>query len=106
MKLAFGNDRILAVMAHPDDAELLCAGTLARAKADGAAVAICVMCRGDKGKGSLTKETELGEIRRDEASAAAKLIGAEVYWQGRRDGELFDNYAERLSLVEAYRKFR
>ena len=36
------NDRVLAVMAHPDDAELLCAGTLARAKADGATIGIVV----------------------------------------------------------------
>ena len=34
MRLTFSQDRILAVMAHPDDAELLCAGTLARAKSD------------------------------------------------------------------------
>jgi N-acetylglucosamine malate deacetylase 1 len=54
MKLSFTNDRVMAVMAHPDDAELLCAGTLARAKADGAAIAICVMCAGDKGAGSAT----------------------------------------------------
>src|SRR6476646_5695065 len=49
MKLDFTDERVLAVVAHPDDAELLCAGTLARAKADGAAIAICILCRGDKG---------------------------------------------------------
>ena len=54
MRITFQHDRVLAVMAHPDDAELLCAGTLARARADGAAIAICVMCRGDKGAGSAT----------------------------------------------------
>jgi N-acetylglucosamine malate deacetylase 1 len=106
VRLDFANERVLAVMAHPDDAELLCAGTLARAKADGAAVAICVMCAGDKGRGAATGEMDLAEVRCDEACAAAELIAAEVYWQGRRDGELFDNYAERLGLVEVYRKFR
>ena len=35
MRLDFTGVRILAVVAHPDDAELLCAGTLARARADG-----------------------------------------------------------------------
>jgi LmbE family N-acetylglucosaminyl deacetylase len=93
-------------MAHPDDAELLCAGTLARAKADGAAIAICVMCSGDKGVGSIPRDKDLAEVRCDETMEAANIIGAELYWQARWDGELFDTYQERLSLVEAYRKFR
>ena len=37
--------------------------SLARAKADGAAVAICVMCRGDKGAGSSTGAVDLGGTR-------------------------------------------
>jgi LmbE family N-acetylglucosaminyl deacetylase len=106
MKLSFANDRVLAVTAHPDDAELLCAGTLARAKADGAAVAICVMCRGDKGAGSATGVTDLGQIRHEEAAAAAKILGAELYWHGASDGELFDTYDQRLKLVETFRRFR
>jgi LmbE family N-acetylglucosaminyl deacetylase len=106
MRLTFERDRVLAVMAHPDDAELLCAGTLARAKADGAAIAICVMCCGDKGVGSASGNLDLAEIRHEEASAAAKVIGAELYWQGARDGELFDTYDQRLALVQTYRKFR
>ena len=106
MRLSFAQDRVLAVMAHPDDAELLCAGTLARAKADGAAIAVCVMCSGDKGVGSTSAQGDLAELRCDEAAAASNVIGAELYWQARRDGELFDDYKERLSLIEAYRKFR
>ena len=35
MRLDFSGERVLAVVAHPDDAELLCAGTLARARRDG-----------------------------------------------------------------------
>ncbi len=106
MRLAFTNDRVLAVMAHPDDAELLCAGTLARAKADRAAIAICVMCRGDKGIGSSTGAVDLGAVRREEAEAAAKVLSAELYWQDHPDGELFDTYANRLKLVATYRRFR
>ncbi len=77
MRLSFANDRLLAVMAHPDDAELLCAGTLARAQADGAAIGILVMCRGDKGVGSFTASGEaLSNARREEASAAETVIVA------------------------------
>ena len=50
MRLDFSTERALAVVAHPDDAEYLCAGTLARAEADGAAIGVCVLCQGDKGQ--------------------------------------------------------
>ena len=50
MRLDFAGERVMAVVAHPDDAELLCAGTLARARSEGAAIAICVMCRGEIGR--------------------------------------------------------
>ncbi|HEV2295362.1 MAG TPA: PIG-L deacetylase family protein [Tepidisphaeraceae bacterium] len=106
MKLSFANDRILAVMAHPDDAELLCAGTLARARDDGAGIGMCVMCRGEKGAGSATGAVDLGAIRREEAEAAARMLGAELYWQDHPDGELFDTYPARLKLVATLRRFR
>ena len=106
MKLTFAQDRILAVMAHPDDAELLCAGTLARAKADGAAIAVCVMCRGDKGAGSATAGQDLGRIRNEEASAAAEVVGAKLFWFGAGDGELLDSYENRRKLIEVYRQYR
>jgi LmbE family N-acetylglucosaminyl deacetylase len=106
MKLSFANDRLLAVMAHPDDAELLCAGTLARAKSDGAAIGIAVMCGGDKGVGSATPQADFPRVRQEEASAACEVLGAQLFWVGARDGELFDSYPMRLTLVEIFRRFR
>ncbi len=105
MQLKFDNDRVLAVVAHPDDAELLCAGTLARAKADGAAIAICVMCRGDKGQSDPPADN-IGDIRSAEMHAAAKILGAELYEGGFGDGELFDAYDQRKVLMEIFRKFK
>lgn len=107
MKLTFNDERVLAVMAHPDDAELLCAGTLARARADGAAVAVCVMCRGDKGVGADgVSGADLAATRRREAAEAAKVLGATLYWFEAADGELFDSMENRRKLVEIYRQFR
>src|SRR5690348_15633082 len=107
MKLTFAGERVLAVMAHPDDAELLCAGTLARAKADGAAVAVCVMCQGDKGVAADGQGgAELGQVRKREAAEAAKVLGATLFWFEARDGELFDTYENRAKLVEIYRQYR
>jgi LmbE family N-acetylglucosaminyl deacetylase len=106
MKLSFAGERVLAVMGHPDDAELLCAGTLARARKDDAVVGICAMCRGDKGVGSAIKTDDLGRLRHDEAAAAARVLRAELFWFGAGDGELFDSYDNRRKLVEIYRRFR
>lgn len=105
MRLDFSSERILAVVAHPDDAELLCAGTLARAKQEGAEIGICVMTRGEKGQG-VANVTNMAAVRRKEMSAAAKLLGARLFLCGYNDGELTDGVRERRKLVEIYRTFR
>ncbi len=68
--------RILAVGAHPDDLEILCAGTLARFVAGGHHVVMAHACRGDKGHGKIPPQ-EIGEIRDREAQAAAAVVGAD-----------------------------
>jgi N-acetylglucosamine malate deacetylase 1 len=104
MRLDFTNDRVLAVVAHPDDAELLCAGTLARARADGAAVGVCVLCRGDKGQPS-EPIADLAKVRRREATAAVKLLGGEAFFAGFPDGELADGPRQRRKLLRLMRTF-
>src|SRR5690606_33097300 len=81
MRLDFSGERVLAVVAHPDDAELLCAGTLARAKADGAAIGIGVLCRGEKGQPTPPIDN-LANVRESEMRESASLIGAEVLFGG------------------------
>lgn len=105
MKLDFRNERVLAVVAHPDDAELLCVGTLARARKDGARIAICVLCRGDKGRPS-SGFANLSAIRRKEMAASARLLGAEFFPANNPDGALEDALSLRSRLVEIYREFR
>jgi LmbE family N-acetylglucosaminyl deacetylase len=105
MKLDFANERVLAVVAHPDDAELLCAGTLARARADGAVIGIAVLCRGDKGQPN-PPIRNLGEVRGAEMKAAAELLCAEFLEGGFGDGELFDTAELRKRVVELFRQFR
>src|SRR5262245_31358066 len=105
MRLDFASERILAVVAHPDDAELLCAGTLARAKRDGAAIGICVLCQGDKGQAS-TPIANLAEVRKGEMAAAAKLLGAELLLGEFPDGQLSDIPDQRRTLISLYRQFR
>jgi LmbE family N-acetylglucosaminyl deacetylase len=106
MRVSFENDRVLAVLAHPDDAELLCAGTLARARADGAAVGICVLCRGDKGQPAGRWIDNLAEVRSREMQAAADVAGLVLYPGGSGDSELQDDESTRSKLVEILRRFR
>lgn len=105
MQLSFANERVLAVVAHPDDAELLCAGTLARARADSAAVGICVLTKGDKGQPNRAIRN-LTALRRKEMQASAKLLGAELFFGGFSDGELTDTVAARRRVIEIFRQFR
>lgn len=105
MHLSFASDRLLAVVAHPDDAELLCAGTLARAKAEGAAIGLYVLCQGDKGQPA-EPIADLASVRKQEAQAAASLLGCELFLAGVPDAELSDAAAIRGQLVEALRQFR
>lgn len=105
MKLNFAKDRVLAVVAHPDDAELLCAGTLARARDDGAAIGICVLCGGDKGQPA-KPIANLAALRLREMAAAARLLKAELFALGIPDGTLADVHGTRRKLAEVFRRFR
>lgn len=66
---------VLAVFAHPDDAEFLCGGTLACLAARGAAIHITSMTAGDCGSATLPA-ARISRIRRAEAAKAAAAIGA------------------------------
>jgi len=104
MRLSFCGERVLAVVAHPDDAELLCAGTLARARADDAAIALCILCRGDRG-GATKRVQDLAAGRKQEVAAAAGLLGAELFLAGIGDGQLADVPAQRRRLIVIFRRF-
>jgi LmbE family N-acetylglucosaminyl deacetylase len=97
-------DRLLAVVAHPDDAEILCGGTLARARHEGAAIGVCVLSRGDKGQPA-KPIANLAAVRKKELSAAMKLLGAELFTCGLADGGLQDELRQREKLIEVYRRF-
>ncbi len=61
---------ILAIGVHPDDVELSCSGTLLSHLAQGKTVGLLDLTRGELG----TRGT--AEIRQEEATAAARLMGA------------------------------
>ncbi len=77
--------RVLVIAAHPDDAEFLCAGTLALLRAKGWEVHIATMTPGDCGSDLLPAE-EISRIRRIEAADAAAVLEGRYHCLECRDG--------------------
>ncbi len=67
--------RVLALMAHPDDIEITCAGTLLLLKDAGWDVHLATMTAGDLGSSTLSAAA-IARVRRKEAAASAALLGA------------------------------
>ena len=84
--------RILVVVAHPDDAEFGCGGSVARWVADGCEVVYCLLTSGNRGSDDPTMLPEqLAVIRVDKQRAAARVLGVkDVVFLGYPDGELED----------------
>jgi LmbE family N-acetylglucosaminyl deacetylase len=71
--------RVLIVMAHPDDGEFSCAGTVARWAHEGRDIYYCLVTDGqvgDAGDKEITSE-QLAAVRRKEAQDAADALGVQ-----------------------------
>jgi LmbE family N-acetylglucosaminyl deacetylase len=97
--------RVLAVGAHPDDLEILCAGTLAKYAERGDQVTMAVATNGEAGSSTLPK-AEIAAIRQQEAEASARVIGADFIWMDYPDEFLFSNEATRLNFLNLVRRAR
>jgi len=100
--------RILVVVAHPDDAEFGCGGSVARWVADGCEVSYCLMTSGNRGSDDPGMAPDrLAVIRAEEQRAAAGTLGVrDVVFLGYPDGELEDTRDARREVVRAIRRFR
>jgi LmbE family N-acetylglucosaminyl deacetylase len=76
--------RVLAVMAHPDDIEMTCAGTLILLRRAGWDVHLATMTAGDLGTATRSRAA-ISRIRRKEAAASARLLGARYTCLGFHD---------------------
>lgn len=90
--------RVLALMAHPDDIEITCAGTLLLLKAAGWDVHLATMTAGDLGSVTLSAAA-IARLRRKEAAASAALIGAGYTCLGFKDLTL--QHSERAKRIVA-----
>jgi LmbE family N-acetylglucosaminyl deacetylase len=97
--------RVLAIHAHPDDVEIQCAGTLALLASRGCHITIATMTPGDCGSAELDAEA-IARVRREEARAAARRIGADYVCLEFRDLAVFPDDDARRRVTEALRRAR
>jgi len=92
---------ILAIGAHPDDVEMSCGATIAKEVAKGRKVGILDLTRGELGtRGS-------AEIRKEEATAAAQILGVSVRENlGLADGFFQNNKTSQMEVIKVLRKYR
>lgn len=100
--------RVLVVIPHPGDAEVWCAGSLAKWIQGGAAVRYVVCTDGGKGTADPSlSSADLAAARKREQAAAAQDLGVhEVVSLGRPDGGLEDTDDFRRELVRQIRQMR
>ncbi|NCO32276.1 MAG: LmbE family protein [Armatimonadetes bacterium CG2_30_59_28] len=97
------NGRILALGAHPDDVEFMCAGTLILLKKAGYEITIVTMAPGDCGSVELSAE-KISVIRKAEAAKAAEVIGARYFCLEERDLAMDYDTRTRRRVVSAVRE--
>ena len=98
----------LVVVAHPDDIEFGCAGTVARWVQEGARVTYALLTNGAAGSSDpeMTRE-RLAELREAEARASAKVVGVDqVEFLGYEDGLLEPTLEVREQIVRLIRRVR
>src|SRR4030042_4007857 len=116
MKDSFGQifgdkKKILVVMGHPDDCEIICGGTVARLLDEGKKVRTLAMTNGGKGMRDRTdvKEEQFAKIRLGEQIKAGMELGLpreEIFNLDIPDGELEDSVENIEKIVYHIRQFK
>jgi len=99
---------VLAVFAHPDDAEISAGGTLTRWATEGRAVHLLILTNGDRGSEDPNEDrAALAHTRLQESEAAARSMGlAGVRILRVHDGELENTLEVRTEVVRRIREVR
>jgi len=100
--------RVMVVVAHPDDAEFMAAGTVAKWSREGKEIIYVLCTSGDKGTSDTSvNPAELAEARRREQQAAGEHLGvSEVVFLGYEDGVLQNTLQLRCDVVRQIRRFK
>lgn len=105
---ATGPRRVVVIMAHPDDAEFSCGGTVAKWAAAGDEVTFVLLTSGDQGSDDLEMTPErLIAIREEEQRAACKVLGiGEPIFLRLPDGLLTPDIATRKIVTRILRQLK
>jgi len=101
-------ERVLVVMAHPDDVDFGSAGTIARLTDAGVEVVYCMVTDGQAGgfDHSIPRD-DMAEIRRREQTGAAHEVGVtDVRFLGHMDGTVVADLALRHDISVVIRQVR
>ena len=101
-------NRIMVIVAHPDDAEFMCAGSVAKWTQEGKEAVYVIATNGNKGSPDRDIDiAELAKTREAEQRAACAVLGVkDVEFLGHEDGMLQNALELRFEVVRMIRKHR
>ena len=101
-------DRIMVVVAHPDDAEFMCSGSVAKWTGEGREVVYVLCTSGDKGTSDPeVVPAELASLREEEQREVCRILGVkQVEFLRHEDGMLVSDLALRKEIVRTIRRHR
>ncbi len=97
--------RVLAIVAHPDDAEIAAGGLLVRHSRIGSNIRIVSATNGQSGHHAIAPDQLIG-IRREEARRAGEQIRAEYVTLDFPDGFLMPDLSLRAAIIGEVRRFQ
>jgi len=97
---------VLVVVAHPDDADVFCGGTIAKHAERGDEVSIVHMTRGEYGGLRTDSQEAVGRVREQEARDSGAVLGAsEVAFLEFKDGRITYSLENRVEMVDVIREY-
>lgn len=107
--LPSGGQRILFVLAHPDDGDFICGGTVARLAEEGYDIHYLLVTRGDKGSNDPDMApARMATIREEEQRNSARLLGVQTvtFLEGYYDGEVEATLSLRRDIALVVRQWQ
>ena len=94
---------VLAIGAHPDDLEFMCAGTLLKCKDRGDKIFVALTTSGNTGSNVIPTKEETAATREAEQLACSEYYGAETMFLRFDDEGLLDTPETRRAVLNAIR---